>query len=202
MAVVSVRANTPPFVPDNLLGQFAFYYPKIFKHYSTNLRKLFDRHSYLTHNFQNSIFPACTFNCSNTVTLEHTDDANYWAGICPIHSGGNYNPKLGGHIVLFSLKLVIEFPPGSSMLVPSSILPHGNTPIQPGETRVSFTQYCAGGLLRWVEYGFRTIKNCALRKPKLKEKLDNGAETRCRKALNRFSKLSELHNDRIKVFKL
>jgi len=56
--------------------------------------------------------------------------------------------------------------------------------------------------LRWVEYGFRTMKNCAAKNPRLKEKLDAQAEGHWLKALNRFSKVSELHNDRVKVFKL
>jgi len=35
---------------------------------------------------------------------------------------------------------------------------HSNTPIQDGETRYSFTQYCAGGLFRFIANGFRTDK--------------------------------------------
>lgn len=184
------------------VGQFAFYFPKIYKHYSKNLRKLFCRHTYLKHNFDNSIFPACTFNCTNTVMLEHVDQENYFAGVCPVHSGGDYNPKLGGHMVFFDLKLVVEFPPGYTVVIPSSTLSHGNMPIQPGETCVSFTQYCVGGLFWWVEYGFHTLKTCAVKKPQLKEKLDKQAESRWLKALNRFSKVSEVHKDQIKVFKL
>jgi hypothetical protein len=151
----------------------------------------------------NSIFPACTFNMGrNTVALEHADTGNLASGGCPVTSGGNYNPKLGGHIVLFPLRIAVEFPPGSTIIIPSSTVPHGNTPIQPNETRVSFTQYCAGGLHRWVEYGYQSMKSCALKNKKLKDKLDALAGSRWLEALNRFSKLDELHQDRIKVFKL
>ncbi|KAF9539372.1 hypothetical protein CPC08DRAFT_651196, partial [Agrocybe pediades] len=51
--------------------------------------------------------------------------------------------------------LVIEFPAGSTILIPSGILSHSNTTISEGETRYSFTQYAAGGLFCWVENGFR-----------------------------------------------
>ncbi|PBK60372.1 hypothetical protein ARMSODRAFT_990947 [Armillaria solidipes] len=59
------------------------------------------------------------------------------------------------HLVLWDLKLIIDFPPGSTILIPSAILRHSNTTIAPGECRYLFTQYTAGGLFRWVDYGFR-----------------------------------------------
>lgn len=62
--------------------------------------------------------------------------------------------------MLWDLHLVIEFPPGSTILIPSASLRHGNTAIQPGETRYSFTQYTAGGIFRWIEHGFRKTSEC------------------------------------------
>ncbi|SJL00827.1 uncharacterized protein ARMOST_04141 [Armillaria ostoyae] len=58
---------------------------------------------------------------------------------------------MGGHLVLWDLKLVIEFPPGSCILLPSALLEHSNLPIQDGEHRSSFVMYSAAGLFRWVE---------------------------------------------------
>jgi hypothetical protein len=196
-------ASQPFDMLTGFLGQFAFYFPKIYGYYSKNLRRLFKHHTYLSHNFENSVFPACTFNMGpSTVALRHADTGNSAAGGCPVQAGGTYDHKLGGHMILFDLKLVIEFPSGSTIILPSSTLSHGNTPIQPGETRVSFTQYCAGGLFRWVEYGYRTLKTCAAKNPRLKARLDARAESRWLEALNRFSIVSEVHSDRIKVFKL
>ena len=60
-------------------------------------------------------------------------------------------------MILWELKLVIEFPPGSTILIPSSVVTHSNTPIQPGEMRYSFTQYTAGATIRWVDYGFQKV---------------------------------------------
>lgn len=135
----------------------------------------------------------------NTVALEHADTGNLASGGCPVTSGGDYDPKLGGHMVLFSLGIAVEFPPGSTVIIPSSTLSHGNTAIQPEETRVSFTQYCAGGLHRWVEYGYQSVRTCA---EKIKEKVASEADLRWLEAVNRFSKVNELHKDRIKVFGL
>jgi cell shape-determining protein MreC len=53
---------------------------------------------------------------------------------------------------------VIEFPPGSTILIPSSAVAHSNIPIQKGETRYSFTQYSPSGIFRWVDHGFQTEK--------------------------------------------
>ena len=50
---------------------------------------------------------------------------------------------------------MIEFPPGSTILIPSATLRHSNVAIQPGEKRFSITQYTAGGLFRWVDHGFQ-----------------------------------------------
>ena len=181
-------------------GQFAYYFPKIYSYYSKNLRKLFSRYPHLRHTFMNSIFPACTFNMGpKTVSVEHADTGNLASGGCPVTSGGNYDPKLGGHMVLFSLGIVVEFPPGSTIIIPSSTLSHGNTAIQPEETRVSFTQYCAGGLHHWVECGYQSIRSCT---GKIKEKMASEAGLRWLEAVNRFSKVDELHKDRIKAFKL
>jgi hypothetical protein len=70
---------------------------------------------------------------------------------------------------------------GSDIIIPSSTLAHGNTPIQLGEWHVSFTQYCSGGLFHWVAYGFQ--KDCTLKKLKLKEKVDGQAGSCWEKAL-------------------
>lgn len=68
---------------------------------------------------------------------------------------GTYDYKKGGHLILWDCHLVIEFPPGCTILLPSAILTHSNVEILPGEKRYSFTQYNAGGLFRWVENGFQ-----------------------------------------------
>ncbi len=84
------------------------------------------------------------------------DSANFPFGWCTITALGHSNARRGSHLVLWDLKLVIDFLPGSTILIPSAILRHSNTTIAKGERRYSFTQYTAGGLFRWVDYGFQT----------------------------------------------
>jgi hypothetical protein len=105
----------------------------------------------------NSVFPAVTYNLGpQTVCGPHLDFANLPFGYCAITALGQFDPTKGGHLVLWECKLVIEFPPGSTILIPSAIITHSNVAIQAGEKRYSVTQYAAGALFRWVDNGFQT----------------------------------------------
>ena len=107
--------------------------------------------------FPNSVFAATTFNCGRRVaTLPHTDAHNYAPGWCAIMALGDFDARLGGHLVLWDLKLMIEFPTGAVIFLPSAILRHSNTAVRMGESRMSFTQFSPGGLWRWTECGFQT----------------------------------------------
>ena len=82
-------------------------------------------------------------------------------GLCAIHALGNFDHTKGGHMVLVEAKLVIEFPPGALILLPSATITHANTPVSAHEMRVSFTQYMPGALCRYVDNGFRTQEKYA-----------------------------------------
>ncbi|KAJ7310667.1 hypothetical protein DFH08DRAFT_718702, partial [Mycena albidolilacea] len=83
------------------------------------------------------------------------DVLNLAFGWCAIQALGDFDPTKGGHLVLWDLMLVIEFPPGTLILIPSATLSHANIPVQAGDTRVSFTQFISGGLFRYVDNGYR-----------------------------------------------
>ncbi|KAJ7440333.1 hypothetical protein B0H11DRAFT_1750907 [Mycena galericulata] len=181
----------------------ALYAPKLYRYYCRVFRGLFEHHPDLILNFENSIFPAATFNCGpDAVTFEHLDHLNLSHGLCGVTCGGEFDSKCGGHMIFKQIRLVIEFPSGASMLIPSGFLDHGNTSIQPTETRHSFTQYAAGGLFRWAAYGYQSAKSL-LATPggrKLKELFDGVPGSRWRWALDLFSKYDELDVDRAAVF--
>ncbi|KAJ6601958.1 hypothetical protein DFH09DRAFT_1069503 [Mycena vulgaris] len=75
---------------------------------------------------------------------------------CAITALGDFDYTKGGHLILWDCRLVLKFPPGTTILIPSAALFHSNIPISDGEQRYSFTQYTAGGLFRWVEHGFQS----------------------------------------------
>ncbi|KAH9848498.1 hypothetical protein C2E23DRAFT_739360 [Lenzites betulinus] len=133
------------------------YAPRLYAHYSRTLDALVASSPSMKPNFQNNVFGAAYFNLGpRVVTLRHKDFQNLAWGWCSVTAMGDFNPSLGGHIVLWDLNMMIEFPPGSTILIPSALLLHSNIAIQPGETRFSLTQFSAGGLFRWVECDFRS----------------------------------------------
>lgn len=176
----------------------AFYAPRIYGYYRRRLGKLYRRHTHLRRILRGSLYPAISVNFGpSVVTLEHEDTMNLASGMCMIHSGGKYDSKRGGHLYLRQLRLVIEFPPNSTIGIPSAVLRHGNVPIQKGETRTSITQYAAGGLFRWVDNGFCSTKSLEGRDPVEAQRI---GKHRWLKALKRFSKVQNLHRDRLSVF--
>ncbi|KAJ7036445.1 hypothetical protein C8F04DRAFT_953912, partial [Mycena alexandri] len=180
----------------------ALYAPKLYRYYCKVLRALFKNHPKLTHTFRNSIFPAITLNCGDGVSFEHCDMLNCVHGLCPVTSGGDFNHVLGGHLYLRQLRLILQFPSGATILIPSGCLDHGNTPIQPDETRYSITQYAAGGLFRWAAYGFQSAKTL-LAQPGgegVKKAFDGVPGSRWKWSLDLFSKHDELDADRVAVF--
>ncbi|TEB27660.1 hypothetical protein FA13DRAFT_1596076, partial [Coprinellus micaceus] len=110
-------------------------------------------------NWERSIFCAAACNAGKQVgTCFHRDCRNLAFGFCVVHAVGKYNCRRGGHIVLKEPKLIIQFPSGSHVLLPSATITHGNIPVQDSETRASFTQYTAGAMFRYVDNDFGTEK--------------------------------------------
>jgi hypothetical protein len=148
----------------------------------------------LSRAFPKSAWPAATFNLgSQVVTAPHKDGANAPAIPCSITPSGDFNSVLGGHLVLYELGLVIEFPAGSNILICSGSITHYNLPIADGESRTSFTQYFAGGLARHVAYGYKVERDLSLED---RRAFADAANTRWVEALGRFSTAETLESDR------
>ncbi|KAE9393769.1 hypothetical protein BT96DRAFT_967126 [Gymnopus androsaceus JB14] len=113
--------------------------------YQSNLEMLFASNACLIHWFGKSVFASVSFNMGPyTVSWPHTNDHNL--------------VSCGGHLVLWDLGLIIHFPPGSTILIPSALLTHSNIPISSNEIRYSIIQYSSAGLFRWVYNSFKSDK--------------------------------------------
>ena len=124
--------------------------------YADHMRKLFDNDHDLRQNFPRSVWACITINFGpRTICYKHRDFGNLPFGWCAITALGRFDPNRGGHLVLWECGLVIRFPPGSTILIPSAIINHSNTTIAEHETRYSVTQYTAGAIFRWVQHGCR-----------------------------------------------
>ncbi|EIW74881.1 hypothetical protein CONPUDRAFT_27913, partial [Coniophora puteana RWD-64-598 SS2] len=136
------------------------YAPKQAHYMKDTCSKVLERDPNLVPNFPDIVWPAMSFNFGkNVATHKHVDCMNLPQGLCAIWAGGDYDPTEGGHLILWKLKRIIEFPPHSWILIPSSIIPHGNSSVHPHENRVSITHFCPGGLARWVEAGFTLMES-------------------------------------------
>ena len=140
------------------------------------------------------VFPCRSFNLGEqSISFPHLDEGNLAQSWCSITPVGRFDPRIGGHIVLWDYGLVVEFPPGSTMLLPSALIRHSNTSIRPGESRYSIIQYASGGLFRWVHNG------CMLERDWLSQaseedlrKHQEERDLRWSKAVKMFTTLDEL----------
>ncbi|RPD55071.1 hypothetical protein L227DRAFT_510691, partial [Lentinus tigrinus ALCF2SS1-6] len=133
------------------------YAPDLYAYYETTKAKIGEQLPHLKPSFTNSVFAGVTFNLGpKTVTYGHRDHQNIPFGWCCVTALGDFDDTKGGHVILWDLKLVIRVPAGASYLIPSAILKHSNVDIGAEETRMSVTQYSAGGLFRWVACGMRS----------------------------------------------
>jgi len=107
----------------------------------------------LRYPYEGHPFAALTFNIGPAAcTKPHKDLMNLSWGWCAVTSLGCYDHKKGGHLILWDLKLAVEFPPYSTIFIPSAILTHSNASVGPTEHRSSITQYNSSGLFRWVAF--------------------------------------------------
>ncbi|KAI0713062.1 hypothetical protein C8T65DRAFT_574233 [Cerioporus squamosus] len=139
---------------------FSLFAPELHKHYNNNLNNILKNDPTLRRPFDNLVFAAATFNLGGRVATKiHLDHLNHATGWCGVVALGDFDPKTGGHLVLWDLKIAVEFPSGAVIFIPSAILRHSNIAIAEHETRMSFTQFTARGLFRWEECGFRSQKD-------------------------------------------
>ncbi|KAI0048643.1 hypothetical protein FA95DRAFT_1490504, partial [Auriscalpium vulgare] len=172
----------------------ASYSPIPYRFMCENLEQLYASRPDLKNNFPNSAYPCATANLGpGTVCNAHNDLSNFPSIACAITPFGPYDPDKGGHIFLCDLKITIRFPPGSTVLLSSAGMRHGNLPIQPGERRYSFTQYCPGGLIRWVRHGLKPAWKLS---KKERRRLDGEGGEGWKKQLDRLSKYENLARDR------
>jgi hypothetical protein len=166
----------------------------IFADYHTTKQTLLQKNPRLHRTFPCSPFTAVTVNLGPvSVSPPHTDFANKADGMCLIGALGRFDPDKGGHLVLWDYDLIVRFPPGCSILIPSAVVTHSNTPIQAGEERFSLIQYCAGGLFRWVANGFQT--DLSWRASATAEDVVNREEERkmrCAHALKKFTRWKDV----------
>ncbi|KAJ7179980.1 hypothetical protein C8R43DRAFT_1117322 [Mycena crocata] len=172
---------------------FNLWAPKLYAYYRAHADAL-ERHlPHLCPNFPRSVFSSAAFNFGPDVwTFKHRDLLNLPFGWCAVQALGRFDPCKGGHLVLWDLKMVIEFPAGATILLPSATIAHSNIPVQDGDERASFTQYTSGGLMRYVDNGFRTESELLAQDPAGYERMLADKDGRWEMGIGLFSTVDEL----------
>ncbi|KAK7054023.1 hypothetical protein R3P38DRAFT_2381946, partial [Favolaschia claudopus] len=118
--------------------------------------------------FHPSAFYPCEASVFSAATVElggpHRTRSD-WRGHIPpfeaavwsiLTAAGTYRSIYGGHLIVWDLGLVIQFPAGSSILVPTGIVRYSFVEVRPGEDRFSILQWAGSGVRRFVENGYKT----------------------------------------------
>ncbi|EJD35686.1 hypothetical protein AURDEDRAFT_46100, partial [Auricularia subglabra TFB-10046 SS5] len=95
--------------------------------------------------------------------LLHRDSQNWPQGICPAMAISEFDHTRSGHFIMEEPKVALEFKSGDIILFLSSLITHGNAPLQPGERRMSWTCWMVGGLLRWLAAGCALLSTLTTR---------------------------------------
>ncbi|KAJ7254621.1 hypothetical protein B0H12DRAFT_1016828 [Mycena haematopus] len=172
---------------------FALWAPRLHGYYADNNKQLQARLPNLRRPFPKSVFSCVAFNFGPRVrTFKHRDVCNLPFGWCAVQALGQFDATKGGHLVLWDIDLVVEFPAGALILLPSATIAHSNVSVQANEERMSFTQFTAGALFRYVDNGFRTQDELAEKDPAEYQRLMEKKESRWEEGLAMFSKAEEL----------
>ncbi|RXW15820.1 hypothetical protein EST38_g10034 [Candolleomyces aberdarensis] len=144
-------------VKDPDVCRMASFADEVYEEVEAKLDQLYNHDPSLLPPFECCVLPCAAFNFGPQVCCKgHRDPSNLPHSWCAITALGQFDSEQGGHLVIEELRIFIQFPPGATILIPSALLTHGNTPVGQGEVRLSFTVFCPGGLLRWVDNGFQT----------------------------------------------
>ncbi|KAJ7781734.1 hypothetical protein DFH07DRAFT_764761 [Mycena maculata] len=175
---------------------FRLWAPLLYAYYVDYNTRLAEALSDLKRPFPKSVFSSAAFNFGpNVWTFKHRDVCNLPYGWCAVQALGRFDPTEGGHLIFWDLKMVVEFPSGALILLPSATIAHSNIPVRDGEERVSFTQFTAGGLFRYIDNGCRTQDRLASEDPEKFASLMKLRESRWQDGLALFSTLDELLPD-------
>ncbi|KAF9059936.1 hypothetical protein BDP27DRAFT_1233918, partial [Rhodocollybia butyracea] len=173
-------------------GAFQLWAPRVYAEYE-HVNGVLRQKMRIRPNFAGGIFLGAAFNFgSNVWTYKHRDQLNWAFGWCAITALGQFDARRSAQLILWELKLVIDFPHAATILLPSAVITHSNTVVHPDDRRNSFTQFSAGAIFRWVENGCRTEVKFAEEDPEGYEAMVAGKSTAVERRMSLFSTVDEL----------
>jgi hypothetical protein len=109
--------------------------------------------------FAGSVFTTAVFSFDNPGTVMKRDIGDQFSSLRAITSLGEYGDENGWFLYWHKGaqdRFAIACPPGTTLLIPGSIIRYSFTAIKKGETRFVFQKYFNAAVGRWVENGFKS----------------------------------------------
>ncbi|KAJ7086889.1 hypothetical protein B0H15DRAFT_801511 [Mycena belliarum] len=106
-----------------------------------------------------SVFSSTTFEFGgpHRRTSSNGQPDRFQAGAWSVlHALGNYAPTRGGHVIFWDLGIVVCFPSGSTILIPTGVIHYSFVKVREDEFRYSLLQWAGAGISRWLANGHRT----------------------------------------------
>jgi hypothetical protein len=154
---------------------------------------LFTEKPHLERIFEKCIFPAAALNFGPRVSsYKHRDSLNCSFGWCAIQALGYFDSSRSAPLILWEFGIMVEFPPWALVYIPSATVTHSNGVLENDEYRASFTLFCAGGLLRYVDNSFRTDKEFLETDPEGFKEMSKEKATRWEKGLQLFTNYDDI----------
>ncbi|KAF7333063.1 hypothetical protein MVEN_02370900 [Mycena venus] len=146
---------------NHLLHQFA---PHCHAHQIMQIEQLqvfpvpqLTKHNHLAPAFPGSPFTTAQFNLGNGMNIMKRDAYDDFGSLRVVTVLGNYDPAQSLWFLYWPEEEGDRFtlccPPGTTVLIPASIVCYAFSEIQQGETRYLFQQYFNAALGRWVKHG-------------------------------------------------
>ncbi|KAJ3808034.1 hypothetical protein F5876DRAFT_46893, partial [Lentinula aff. lateritia] len=171
---------------------FGLWAPRVYEEYE-KVHNTMHANLELPENFPGVVFAAAAFNFGGDVwTFKHCDSLNWAFGWCAITALGKLDAARSAQLILWELRLVIDFPHAATVLLPSTVITHSNTPVADRDIWTSFTQYTAGAIFRRVENGCRMEGVFEKEDPEGHARMQRGKSTAYICRLENFSTVDEL----------
>ncbi|RXW14744.1 hypothetical protein EST38_g11112 [Candolleomyces aberdarensis] len=123
-------------VKDPDICRMASFADDVYEELEAKLDRLYENDPSLRPPFDCCVLPCAAFNFGPQVCCKgHRDHSNLPHSWCAITALGDFDSEKGGHLVVEELGIFIQFPAGATVLIPSALLTHGNTPVGSGETQ-------------------------------------------------------------------
>lgn len=139
---------------------FKRQFPKLYALYNATMNFLSDQCPELKRHW--GVFASLTINLGGqTATTKHRDHLNFGFGECVVIPFGEYDHEESARLCvrLGDEDYEFELPEGVPMFLPSALLTHWNTRVQPKDRRGSLVLWMPGALIRWFRLGGRNLKD-------------------------------------------